>query len=222
MKTSCLLDWLLEKNNSSVRYFTLKLLLDKADHDLEVQQAKADIMQSIPITEILKAQKEEGYWNHPKKYMSRYNGTYWNFMMLLELGVDPNHPSIQKAAKYLLEMAFNKEKKGFVNEIGTNLPPCYNGYLLWAMLVCKFYNTPEIRDCIDGIIVQWDLMMEILWLTTPMMVVLEDILVYAALFPYCGHFANSLKEKTLLPFKKSLLKARSSCSNTIYTKEAMT
>lgn len=152
MKTNYLTDWLLEKNNSSVRYFTLKMLLDKADHDLEVQQAQADIMQSIPITEILKAQKEGGYWNHPKKYMSRYNGTYWNFMILLELGVDPNHPSIQKSAKYLLETAFNKEKKGFVNEIGTNLPPCYNGYLLWAMLLCKFYNTPEVRDCIDGII----------------------------------------------------------------------
>jgi hypothetical protein len=152
MKTDYLLDWLLEKNNFSVRYFTLKLLLDKDDNDIEVRQAKTDILQSIPVTEILKTQREEGYWNHPKKYMNRYNGTYWNLILLLELGVDPKHQSIQKSAKYLLETAFDKSKKGFVNERGTDLPPCYAGYLLWAMLQCNFYNTPEIRDCIDGII----------------------------------------------------------------------
>jgi hypothetical protein len=152
MTTAHLLDWLLEKNNASVRYFTLKQLRDKDDRDIELKQVQADILQSIPVAEILKAQKEAGYWHHPQKYMGRYNGTYWNFILLLELGVDPHHQRLQKSARYLLETAFDKDKKGFVNEKGTELPPCYAGYLLWAMIQCNFYNTPEIRDCVDGII----------------------------------------------------------------------
>ena len=39
-------NWLLEENNPSVRYYTLKTLLDKPDDDKDVQRAKRTIMET--------------------------------------------------------------------------------------------------------------------------------------------------------------------------------
>lgn len=69
-------EWLLEDNNPSVRYFTLKNILDKPDNDLEVQAAKAKIMGIGIVPEILEKQKEEEYLqqNH-RFYNYKIQGT---------------------------------------------------------------------------------------------------------------------------------------------------
>ena len=51
-------DWLLEEENPSVRYFTLKHILNRLDHDPEVQQAKSEIMQHGIVPDILREQQE--------------------------------------------------------------------------------------------------------------------------------------------------------------------
>lgn len=150
--TEHITDWLLEKDNPSVRYFTLKDILNKTENDSEVLQAKKDILKSETVIKILTGRSEEGYWNHPKKYMTRYTGTFWRFLFLLELGVDPRNPLIQKTADYLLKTAYSFERHMFVNEKESDMAICYTGYLLWAMLKCGLYNTPEVQDCLQGFI----------------------------------------------------------------------
>ncbi len=152
MDTDSLLSWLLEENNPSVRYFTLRFLLDKKEDDAEVVRARSDILESKPVLEILNGQSEEGYWHNPQRYMKRYEGTFWHFILLLELGVDPKDPRVQKTAQYLLETAYSFNKHGFVNEIESDPVPCYNSYFLWAMLRCGFYDKTQVQDCIQGII----------------------------------------------------------------------
>jgi len=49
--------WLLQEENPSVRYFTLRDLLDRREDDQELQAAKAAIATSKVITKIFSKQK---------------------------------------------------------------------------------------------------------------------------------------------------------------------
>lgn len=70
--------WLLEENNPSVKYFTLKDILDKRD-DPEVIEAKADIMKNGIVPKILAKPETGGYWGLTENFYIRakYKGTSW-------------------------------------------------------------------------------------------------------------------------------------------------
>ena len=55
-------DWLLEESDPSVRYFTLRWLLDRPEDDQEVISASRSIAESEPVRRLLGGQKPEGYW----------------------------------------------------------------------------------------------------------------------------------------------------------------
>jgi len=79
-------DWLLEKDNASVRYFTLSEILNKPENDPEVKEAKDEIMKIGVVPKILAEQNYEGYWHTPKGfYTAKYKGTVWQLMILAEL-----------------------------------------------------------------------------------------------------------------------------------------
>ena len=104
MKTP--LEWLLEKDNPSVRYFALKYLLDRSDDDADVQAARRAIMRCEPIRKILAAQEPEGYWAKPGSgYWPSYRSTVWQILFLAELGVSGRHRQVQRGCEYLLEHA---------------------------------------------------------------------------------------------------------------------
>ena len=54
-------DWLLEDDNPSVKYFTLIDVLDRSHDDFEVIKAKEDIMKIGVVPKILEKQKPGGY-----------------------------------------------------------------------------------------------------------------------------------------------------------------
>ncbi|MDW8073101.1 MAG: hypothetical protein RMJ28_02540 [Nitrososphaerota archaeon] len=69
-------NWLLEKDNPSVRYFTLREILEKPEDDSEVIETKNDIMELGMVPQILAKQSSEGYWGDPQNfYYSKYRGT---------------------------------------------------------------------------------------------------------------------------------------------------
>ncbi len=59
------LPWLLEPDNPSVRYFALRDLLDRPEHDADLRAARAAIMDSEPVRAILAARHADGYWVKP-------------------------------------------------------------------------------------------------------------------------------------------------------------
>ena len=64
--------WLLEKDNPSVRYFTLIDVQERPVNDCEVTQTKEEIMETGVVPKILTKQ-EEGYWEDPRKfYTAKY------------------------------------------------------------------------------------------------------------------------------------------------------
>lgn len=59
-------DWLLEEDNPSVRYFTLKDLMDLPNNHPDVLAAKGAIPTSKVVMKIFFKQSPEGYWESPE------------------------------------------------------------------------------------------------------------------------------------------------------------
>lgn len=82
--------WLLESNNPPVRYFTLKDILERAENDPEVRDARKSIMTAGIVPRILEQQNEDGSWGVPDDFYlgAKYKGTVWNIIVLAELGAE--------------------------------------------------------------------------------------------------------------------------------------
>lgn len=63
-----IIKWLLEDNNPSVRYFTMKSLLGIDSSSMDLIQAKKQIMVSGLVPDILSHQSEVGSWGVPEKF----------------------------------------------------------------------------------------------------------------------------------------------------------
>ena len=98
--------WLLERSDPAVRALTLRHLLDRGPRDAELREARQDAMSSPPISTILKRQRPEGAWPGPdlKQWdASKYKGTHWSNLLLVEYGADPNDPRVRRGARWILD-----------------------------------------------------------------------------------------------------------------------
>ena len=87
--------WLLEEEHPSVRYCTLKDILDKPEHDLEVQEARDAIMHHGIVPDILQAQQKPAYRaTYPKFYTDKYKGLVWQMIVLAEMGAEADRKSV--------------------------------------------------------------------------------------------------------------------------------
>jgi len=103
------IEWLLEKENPSVRYFTLRDLLDKGENDLEVTRAKEAISNSKVMAKIFSKQKHEGVWEKPENpYHPKYKSTYWQVMILGQLGMDKSDKRVQRACEFVLNLQLDE------------------------------------------------------------------------------------------------------------------
>jgi hypothetical protein len=112
------LDWLLEEDQPSVRYYTLLDLLGRRENDSDVSQAYSEIPRSGWAKEILKHQKPGGYWESKEPrwdkdtlewidflYWPLYVATNWRAIVLSDLGLTSKERRIRKIA----DLFFNKK-----------------------------------------------------------------------------------------------------------------
>jgi len=103
------IEWLLEKENPSVRYFALRDLLDREETDSEVKEAKAAILTSKVIAKMLSKQRTEGYWEDPENpYHPKYKSSYWQIMILGQLGMDKSDKRVQRACEFILNLQLDE------------------------------------------------------------------------------------------------------------------
>ncbi len=138
--------WLLEEDNPSVHYFTLRDLLDHPQDDAEVAAARQGIMTSKPVRDILDAQYPQGYWVKPDRgYSPKYRGSVWQLMFLAHLGASPNE-AIDRACRTVLENSFVPEEGLFsATKLGTGTIACLNGNLVWAFICLGYADNPTVR-----------------------------------------------------------------------------
>ena len=153
-------EWLLEKNNPSVRYFTLHDLLEKPWTDPEVTEAKQEIMKTGIVPTILAQQNKEGYWETPERfYSAKYKGTVWQLMILAELGADGNNDNIQKACEFILTSSQDLESGGFAYSSSTRtdggrhseVVPCLTGNMVWSLIRLGYLGDPRLQQGIKWI-----------------------------------------------------------------------
>lgn len=101
--TDKVIEWLLEEDNPSVRFFTLTKLLGKPITDPEVIKARNEIMRIGVVPEILDKQNIDGSWGIPKRfYLDKYTGTVWTLLILAELGANPEIKEVKNACEFIL------------------------------------------------------------------------------------------------------------------------
>ena len=151
--------WLLEKENPSVRYFTLRDILDKPEHNLEVQQAKREIMQHGIVPDILRKQQEPMYLKtYPKFYSDKYKGLVWQLIVLAEMGAKTNSQIIEQC-EYLLNNSQETEDGGFAMNIAakkgggriTEVIPCLTGNMVWSLIHFGYLDDPRLQKAIHWI-----------------------------------------------------------------------
>ncbi len=152
--------WLLERNNPSVRYFTLQDLLGKSDKDPEVRQAKQDIMNTGVVPAIVAKQHKDGYWGQPERfYEAKYKGTVWQLMILAELGADGNDERIRNGCEFLLSVSQDLESGGFAYSTSitkgggrrSEVIPCLTGNMVWSLLRRGYLKDPRLQQAIKWI-----------------------------------------------------------------------
>jgi len=105
-------NWLLEHENPSVRYFTLRDVLDFSEKNPEVEEARAAIRSYEKVSKIFSKQKPKGYWESAEQpYHPKYKSTYWQIMILSQLGLDKSDGRVRKACEYIFR--FQHEEGGF-------------------------------------------------------------------------------------------------------------
>jgi hypothetical protein len=82
--------WLLEPDNPSGRYWTLRDLLDRPEDDAEVQAARAAVVGSDVAQRLLAAQHPDGYWGDDPRQPYGAARTTAHLVVLAELGVPVN------------------------------------------------------------------------------------------------------------------------------------
>jgi hypothetical protein len=155
------INWLLEENNPSVRYFALTDLLGKPEVDAEVLRVKSEIMQTSIVPMILAKQKNGGYWGVPEDFYirSKYKGTVWNLIILAEHGADGKNEHIKKACKFILENSQDRKSGGFSYRStpgggGTHggVLPCLTGNMVWCLIRFGLLNDSRVQRGIDWIV----------------------------------------------------------------------
>lgn len=154
------IDWLLEEENPSVRYFALKDLLDKPEESPEVNQAKHLIMETGIVPELLAKQRDPSYLlDYPKYYTSKYKGLVWQLIVLAELGAGINE-QINKQCEYLLSASQESDGGGFavntaVKKGGgriTEVIPCLTGNMAWCLLRFGYLDDPRLHKALHWLV----------------------------------------------------------------------
>jgi hypothetical protein len=109
------IDWLLERSNPSIRYFTFRDILGKSEDDLNSIDSRRAIPESAIVQRILRKQNPRGYWESPDSpYLPKYKSSYWTLMILGRLGMDRSNEKVAKACEFIFQ--FQNDDGGFPSE----------------------------------------------------------------------------------------------------------
>ncbi len=157
------LDWLLEANNPSARYWALCDLLGKDEDSSEVEDAKHRIMKPKIVASILDAQSPEGYWVHEEDmYLPKYKATTHQLLILAELGASRT-PMIEKAIEQVYRFQRNsghfltqlpKSEKGKDSVVKDGC--CFDGNVLYYLNHFGYLEDPRTEKLLDFIYDYYD------------------------------------------------------------------
>jgi hypothetical protein len=150
------IDWLLEEENPSIRYWTLQQLQDKPESNPEVMKAQDKVMDSPCIKAILDAQKKEGHWgNLEDMYLPKYRAPTHNLLILAELGAKKTK-GIEAAIEHLF--LFQRDSGHFLTKMPKTAKGraskmkdgcCLDGNILFYLIHFGYLGDSRTQRLID-------------------------------------------------------------------------
>lgn len=135
-----IIEWLLEEDNPSVRFFTLTKIMNLPLHSPQVIEAKKSIMDFYPVRNLLALQHPDGWWNNSKNAtMPMYTSTAWQLMLLAEMGTTNEDTRIRKAVDFVFKNAqdsdgaFPHEGSRFQKKSPMDLI-CNDALIAWGLI----------------------------------------------------------------------------------------
>ena len=149
-------NWLLEQENPSVRYWTLQHLLGRTPTDPSVQEAHVQIQTSPPTVELLSHQQPDGSWRGPRGDIWEEKGTVFSLLLLAELGAEGSG-NTEKALDHLHDryqlsngrLAYRRVDTGHRRESDSTWMWCVTAVTLRAALLLGHQNHPTTQQAID-------------------------------------------------------------------------
>jgi hypothetical protein len=143
-------DWLQQASTPSIRYLTLRRLLDLPDTDPAVLQARYAMRTEGPIPAILENQGETGAWKGESSfYTPKFTSTHWSMLLLAELAADPADPRIQRGARFMLDTKEKNLLRWFKSD--AHGMSCFWGNLLRYTLHSGFQNDTRLEGVIASL-----------------------------------------------------------------------
>ncbi|MHB0857323.1 MAG: nitrogen fixation protein NifH [Anaerolineae bacterium] len=129
------LDWLLEPDNSAVKYLALRDLLDRPPDDPEMVSLRRVAHRQGPISTLLEAMHPDGYWVQPGPgYTPKYRSTVWSLIALAQVGASAALDArIGRACAYLLDHALTPQGHLTASGSPSGTADCLQGNLYWAL-----------------------------------------------------------------------------------------
>ena len=154
-----LIEWLLESDNPSVRFWTLQDLEERMHDDLDVLDAQRSIMSSPTVEAILAGQKLGGWWvEEGDMYLPKYTATTHSLLILAELGAERTS-AIERGVEHIFR--FQRDSGHFL----INLPAtekgrastvkdgcCIDGNILYYLIHFGYLEDPRTQRLLDFIV----------------------------------------------------------------------
>jgi hypothetical protein len=151
--------WLLEEENPSARYWTLRDLLDRRADDPEVQAARAAIPAWPPVAELLARQKPDGYWIQRDYYLPKHDGTFWTLSLLADMGLMAENPQVRRACELMFTFqcgdgSFRRRRRvagqGLVWT--DDAEPCTHARIVRFLIQFGYGDDPRTRAAVDWLL----------------------------------------------------------------------
>jgi hypothetical protein len=149
-------DWLLEPENPSVRFWALQQLENRRKDDSDVIEAQNAIMSSGCVKTIFKAQVADEHWHsYDDIYNPKYTATTHNLLILAELGVK-RIPQIEKVIEYLFKFQRNsghflmdlpRTEKGKDSVVMDGC--CYDGNILYYLIHFGYLSDQRTKRLLE-------------------------------------------------------------------------
>jgi hypothetical protein len=127
--------WLLEKDDPGVRYLALRDLLELPAADRELRAARKAAHRQGPITAVLDAMQEIGYWEKAGPgYSPKYRATVWSLILLAQLGAAVEEDKrLARACAYLLDNNLTEGGQFSTSTAPAGTVDCLQGNMCWAL-----------------------------------------------------------------------------------------
>jgi len=138
------LPWLLDPENSSVRYWTLIDILDRPGTDPEVQETRAAIAQQPLVKELFALQRPEGYWGDESKPHTA-QGDVGALSLLYMLGVPPDKRTTAGCDSFLKNCQHESGGFSMTRKLRSGIFPCTTGTHLPFLVYFGLGDDPRVR-----------------------------------------------------------------------------